>query len=147
MRNSKEILRQLNELLIMNAEIEKIYIEALNNVNDKDLKTFFRERGFERNQFSRDLKQEIENIGGKAEFTTLTDKGFYVVWMNFRKLYDNEKDLMDEVCGLKELTIEKYNKLLAEIHLPLSVFRLIEKQKEDILQTLRAIKTKNALVA
>lgn len=51
MKSLEKILSKLNNLLIMNYEIEKVYLEAQDLAADDNLKAFFRERSFERNEF------------------------------------------------------------------------------------------------
>ena len=44
MKSLEKILKKLNNLLILNYEIENVYLEALDLAGDDHLKAFFRER-------------------------------------------------------------------------------------------------------
>ena len=148
MKHLGKIFRMLNELLIMNQEIEIIYLEAHDIVNDEDLKTFFRERNFERNEFGRDLKKEVVKLGGNPKgLNDLSDR-YYKGWMKFKKLLDtnNEFELLNEISKTKRLNIAAYNKLLQERNLPLSLCKLLVKQRDGVQMSLNALRTKNAIV-
>ena len=63
-------------------------------------------------------------------------------WHDFKTLLllNNEDDLIDEVVALKRLSIEKYNDVLREINLPLSVCKLLVKQRDSIYSNMNAMK-------
>lgn len=145
-----EHLGKLNNLLNINYEIEKIYLEALENVTDDNLKTFFRARGYERLEFGNELRLEIEKFGGVPIHSGLiSNNGLYKIWMNFKNLVlmENEGNLLDEVYKLKELNVEQYNNLLREMNVPLSICKLLVKQRDAIEATMNAIKRHEAFVA
>ncbi|SFC85652.1 DUF2383 domain-containing protein [Algibacter pectinivorans] len=151
MMYSEKLLKGLNDLLTLNYEVEKIYTEALNAVTDTELKTFFKERGLERNEFGKDLIVEIENINANMElkFDGKLENGFYVTWMNFRRLFlfEDKVNLYVEICKLKELTIGKYDDLLGIMDLPHSTRVILEGQKAQIQNALNAIIVEKNLVA
>lgn len=148
MKSSEKILEKLNNLLLMNYGAEKMYLEALELATDDNLKAFFRERGFERNEFGRQLRAEIEKLNGKPkQFSTLS-ADLNSIWLHFKNnlLLNNETDLMEEIYKLKDLTIERYNKLLMEINLPLSVCKILVKQRDSIYTNMNAMKREEEFV-
>tara|TARA_R110002049_G_scaffold44913_1_gene131396 strand:- start:133 stop:582 length:450 start_codon:yes stop_codon:yes gene_type:complete len=149
MKYSEKIIKQLNDLLIMNYEVEIIYVEAMENVNNNELKTFFRERGFERNEFGKELRDEIEKLEGNPEFLGELSSDFYKIRMNFRNflLLENKSDLLSEVYKIKQLTIKAYNDLLMELNLPLSLCKLLEKHRNQTKENLNVMKREEAFVA
>ncbi len=142
MKSSEKILKKLNNLLILNYEIETVYLDALDLAADNHLKAFFRERGFERNEFSRQLRSEIVKLKSKPKQFKGLSANFDKIWTNFKDfvLLNNEADLMEMVYGLKRLSIEKYNELLMEINLPLSVCKLLVKHRDSIYSNMNAMK-------
>jgi uncharacterized protein (TIGR02284 family) len=68
MSESSQKIRQLNQLLIINNNAEKAYLEALEIANDEGLKQFFRARAFERSEFCRYLGAEIRVLGGEPSY-------------------------------------------------------------------------------
>ncbi|MFG6687232.1 DUF2383 domain-containing protein [Mariniflexile sp. HNIBRBA6329] len=148
MKSSEKILGKLNNLLIMNYEVEKIYSEALDLATDDNLKAFFRERGFERNEFGRQLRDEIVKLNGKPKPLNVLSGNFDNILANFKNyiLLNNEYDLMEEIYNLKTKSIEKYNELLMEINLPLSVCKLLVKQRDSIYSNMNAMKRQDEFV-
>lgn len=142
MKTSERILAKLNNLLIMNYETEKVYLEALELATGDNLKAFFRERGFERNEFSRQLKVEIIKLDGQPKKFNGLSSTFDKKRHDFKTLLllNNEDDLMDVVVALKRFSIEKYNDVLREINLPLSVCKLLVKQRDSIYSNMNAMK-------
>ena len=82
MKRFERILEKMNDLLIMNCEAEKIYFELLDKTIEEDLKTIFRESGFERKEFGRDLKLEILKLNGEPKYSGNIKSDLYKYWMN-----------------------------------------------------------------
>ncbi|MFD1614474.1 DUF2383 domain-containing protein [Gelatiniphilus marinus] len=149
MKDPNKILAKLNGLLIYTHEVEKIYIEAYNSVNDKTLKIFFKERAFERSKFGEALRFEIKNLNETPKLLGSLSKGFYKTRMRFRNLIllQNEDDLLEQVFNLKKETINKYNELLMQMNLPLHLCKTILKQRDSVQATMRTLKREHAFVA
>lgn len=149
MKDCEKIIKQLNDLLIMNYEIEKIYEQALECVSNDNLKTFFRERGFERNEFGKQLRGEIEKLNGSPKILGETSKVFYRIKMNFSNflLLESENELLLEVYKIKYLSIKAYNDLLMELNLPLALCRILVKHRDHIKANLSEMKRKEKFIA
>ena len=63
MNYSEKISNKLNELLVKNYDAEKGYLNAIDNVDNKELKMFFKRRASERSQFAKELRTEILQYG------------------------------------------------------------------------------------
>mgnify|MGYP000280081388 CR=1 FL=1 len=150
MKRLVRILEKMNDLLVMNGEAEKIYFELVENTVEKDLKETFKESGFEKNEFATDLKLEILKLNGEPNYSENLKSDLYKYWMNLRNflLFEDEKNLIQEVCNLKALSIKKYNELLSEISLPLSTCKLLVRQRDIIEQGMVTLqRQKEAFVA
>lgn len=149
MRHLKKHIAGLNKVLQMNYEVEEMYHDALENVMDDDLKTFFRNIGFERNEYSRVLRGEISKLGGEP--TSYEGLGRIHKWM-LMKLKDAIKSedhtaLMDYVCTIEQFTIGTYNAVLQERNVPLSICKMLIEQRDNIESTINTIQAQEALVA
>ncbi len=142
MRNKEKILKKLNDLLIINQELENIYDEAFKTVPGEALKLFFNERSEERKTYNEQLRAELEKILGEAKPIMNTANEAYKVSMSFRNLiFMKDHSLMvQEVCRIKEVTIYKYNALLSELNLPLSLCKLLSGQRDRVQSNMNAIK-------
>ncbi|KJD33800.1 hypothetical protein PK35_03340 [Tamlana nanhaiensis] len=149
MRYVKKILGQLNDLLLVNFEVEKIYSDVIDEVTDDSLRLFFKERALERNEFSKRINIEIEALGETPERIGALSKNFYKIKTKFKNLafVKNESDLLDEVFNLKQDSINKYNEVLMQPHLPLKLCKILVKQRDSIQATLRVLKREYAVVA
>ena len=149
-RNSEKIITKVNDLLMMNYEAEKIFTEAHNIVDDSDLKSFFSELAFERNEFIRALQKETIKIVEKPkkfEGLNKLSRAYYIFWRNLRPLLkeDNSPELLDQICNIKEWSIDNYNDLLQELNLPLSLCKLLAEQRDLLHYKMNSIKVKETL--
>lgn len=148
MKFPEEVVNKINNILIMNYEAEKMYLDALDKVEDDELKSFFRERGFERNEFARALRHEIIKLGIKPQDLGRLSARFHLIWKDIRPLLkpNHQPELLDQICNLKMWNINNYNRLLQEINLPLSFCKLLASQRDDIQSNMHAIKAQEAFV-
>ncbi|WP_370477768.1 DUF2383 domain-containing protein [Tamlana flava] len=149
MRNLEKVLKKLNDLLVSNHELENIYQEAFKAIDDEELKSFFQEQSRVRKIYSEQLCLEIENLVGKSKFSEAVGRESYKVSMNFRNLIflKDYSLLLKEVYRIKQSTISKYNTLLNELNLPLSVCKLLVEQRDGIQATMNTIKRSESLIA
>lgn len=149
MKRSQKSLDRINSLLYLNYEVENIYLEVLDNIYNKEIRTFFKTTGFYRSEFSSVLKSEILKFGGNPiEFDKLS-RNFSRILKTFKSQLesDNEFELMKGICKIKKISIDAYNNVLQERNLPLSVCKVLVGQRDNIEETLNLIKVKEQLVA
>lgn len=149
-KHSEKVITKANNLLMINYEAEKIYIDAYDIVDNDELKTFFRELAFERNEFVRALQRETIKLGGKTQsFEGLNklSRAYYIFWKNLRPLLkeDNTLELLDQICSIKAWSINNYNDLLQEFNLPLSFCKLLVEQRDLLHYKINSIKAKETL--
>ncbi|AUS05434.1 PA2169 family four-helix-bundle protein [Pseudotamlana carrageenivorans] len=135
MKKNEKYINSLNSLLIMNAEVEKIYMELVDKVSDEDLKKFFSDKAMQRHEFTKDLKSKIISLGGSYDNKGRMHSELYKFWMNIRNFVmfnKSEESLMSEVRDMQGLTINRYNELLRMLGLPLSICKLLIKQRDRI---------------
>lgn len=144
-----KILNKLNGLLIMNHEVETTYIEALEYVYKDNLETYFRARSLERKEFTKALQIEIKKFDKKPENFENQNIDFSEIRTNFKNflLFKRETDLINEVYEIKNLTIKAYNNLLVERDSPLSLCKLLVKHRDQIQDSLIAMRRERLFVA
>jgi len=150
MKVSEKVITKINNLIMMNYEAEKIYIDASDLVVDEELKAFLSERAYERNQFVRALGKQITKLDAEpSNFDRLNrlSSRYHIIWKNIRPLLKEgkERELMDQVCSLKQWSIDNYNSLLQEINLSLSLCKLLVGQRDSLHGTMNAIRAKRTL--
>jgi len=146
MRYSENFSNKLNDLLNMNYEVEKIYLEAFNSVTDDTLQTFFKDRQNKRREFSLELRNEIEGLNIAPRSVNILSKYYHENQMNIKDddlLNDNENILL-KIFGLLQTSINSYNDLLQEINLPLSLCKILIRQRDNIQDTMRVFQREDA---
>jgi len=149
-KHSEKVITKANNLLMMNYEAKKIFSDAHDIVDDDNLKSFFRELAFERNEFIRALQKETINLGDKPQrFEGLNklSRAYYIFWKNLRPLLKekNIPELLDQICSMKEWSIDNYNSLLQEFNLSLSLCRLLVEQRDLLHSKMNSLKIREAL--
>ena len=151
MKLSEKVVTRMNNLLMLNYEVEKIYLDALGLVTDDRLKVFFREQAFERNEAAQALQEQIIKLGFEPKsFNRLNrlSNRYYIIWKNIRPLLKegNIPELLNQVCSVKQWSMDNYNSLLQEINLPLSLCKLLVSQRDLLQSNMHTIKAREALV-
>ncbi len=149
-KHSEKVITKANNLLMMNYEAEKIYTDAHDIVDDDELKSFFRELAFERNEFARALKNETIKLGEQPQsFEGLNklSRAYYIFWKNLRPLLkeNDTPELFNQICNIKEWSIDNYNNLLQEFNLSLSLCKLLAEQRDILHSKMNSIKAKEIL--
>lgn len=149
MKRLNKIHKKLNDLLMLNYEAEKIYLEALDLVKDENLKKFFRERGFERNECGKQLRSEIRSLGCEPRTIDDMSHDYYRIWIKFKHYLqrgDNES-MLQEIRKIKEISINAYDEVLRLHKLPAAVCKKLIDQRDKIETAMNSIRLKERLVA
>ena len=143
MKNTKRIISQLNELLALNYYAEKIYLDALNEVQNDYLKHFCRAMAFERNEFCRFIGAEIIQQGGTPKYPEHIKHKSDILWSNFKYTVcvNDNKALVDELIRIKTWSINKYEESLKKVDFPDSIANLLIKQKAILEKGLISVRS------
>lgn len=144
-KHSEKVIKKANNLLMMNYEAEKMFKDAHDIVVDDNLKSFFSELAFERNEFIRTLRQETIKLGEEPknfEGLNKLSRAYYIFWKNLKPLLKegNTPELLDQICNIKEWSIDNYNDLLQELNLSLSLCKLLAEQRDLLHSKMNSIK-------
>lgn len=148
MKYTEEISNKLNELLVKNYDAEKGYIDAYQNVENNDLKMFFKRRASERSDFAKELRTEILQYGQIPEDSGTFKGAMHRNWMNLKATFssNNETVILEEAIRGEEASLEEYNELITERNLPPTIDGLIAKHKNAIQGAINTEKAKLELV-
>lgn len=148
MKRKNEILVKLNDVFLMNEVIEEIYTKTYKKVSNINIGAFLKERSLERSDFGKMLQNEINKFDTDVEEPIMSRRRYHIYMRSFNNLLrlENDSDLLNSIYNIELICIEKYNKLLREINLPLSLCRLLTKQQDKIQYGLRLIKKKLDLI-
>lgn len=136
MKHIEFILEKLNDLLILNEEVEKAYNKASNMVEDSYYKAFSKERSIERGEFARLLKKELRKLEGKSDNLIAIKRRGQLIRTNYKSSLkiENESGFLARIYDIELLSVRNYDEFLSQMNLPLSLCKLVLKQR-DIIQT------------
>ena len=142
-------INQLNHLLTLNNNAEKVYLEALETTDNEELKQFFRARAFERSEFCRYLGAEIILMRGVPDYVDGTDSTDKIIWPDFKKILatNNARTLFSEINRIKSVCLTHYNSVLNNYDFPENLVNLLKKQRKTIGSSISFIRYKDALAS
>ena len=149
MSYSEEISEKLNELLVKNYDAEKGYLNAMSNVDDKNLKIFFKRRASERSQFAKELRTEILRYGEVPEDSGTFKGTVHRNWMSLKSALssNNEEKILEEAIRGEEASLEEYDKLMKENNLPPTIDELIFRHRNSLQAAIHTEKVHEELVS
>ncbi|WP_282134534.1 DUF2383 domain-containing protein [Seonamhaeicola maritimus] len=147
MKRIGQIVEKLNELVILNEEVENAYKKASSKLENNYTKTYAKEKSLERGEFVRFLKIELTKLEANDENLIALKRKFHMVRLNFRKFIkiENDAEFLGKVYEIEVLSINKYDDLLSQINLPLTLCKLLLKQR-DFLQARLHVMERGELV-
>mgnify|MGYP003634047710 CR=1 FL=1 len=125
---------KLNDLFLMNQQVGKIFSRIQDDVVDGNLKSFFKEKELERNEFCKMLQNESKKLETKVDSSIMLQRRNHLTELSFKNLlrYDKNIDLFLQVNNIMQFSLEKYNDLLMEMNMSLPLCKLLVKQRDSI---------------
>ena len=149
MKKSKLIIAHLNELLIVNYEAEKIFLQALDQIENSVLKNFFRVSGYERNQIIKQLDSNIRQKGGTPVYPEVSSNPNSELNSNLNEIISSKDEqlLLTEIGRMKLRDIQKYQNVLNDFDFSGSIEKILKHQKDTIVKSLYSIEVHKDLFA
>ena len=140
MKYSEKITNRLNDLLTRTYDAEKGYKLAQEKVDNPTIKSFLEDKVKQRNNFGRELKEEVKNFGASPEKDGSLKGDVHRAWMNISTALssNNSERILEEVERGEKASIEEYNEILKENDIALvpSTHKLLMKQRDEIKNAL-----------
>mgnify|MGYP000424140385 CR=1 FL=1 len=137
------LISKLNDLLTLNYDAEKGFIEAGNHVNQKDLVQWFNANATTRRNFQHELKAHIIALGGEpSEGTSFTGE-LHRIWMDWKTYLPGSKttDMFDECLRGENKALEDYQEIMNEVNTPVATSAMLNKQVGEINNNIKSLKT------
>ncbi|MFC5193893.1 MULTISPECIES: ferritin-like domain-containing protein [Bizionia] len=149
MKFTEEISNKLNELLVKNYDAEKGYINAMNNVDNPEIKMFFKRRATERSQFAKELRTEILQYGEIPEDSGSFKGTMHRNWMSLKSTFttNDAEAILEEAIRGEKASLEEYKEILKDRTLPPSIDSLLIKHKNAIQSAINTEKVHEELVS
>ncbi|WP_344726350.1 PA2169 family four-helix-bundle protein [Corallibacter vietnamensis] len=149
MKYSEEISNKLNNLLVKNYDAEKGYTNAMKNVENPNLKMFFKRRATERSQFAKELRTEILQYGELPEESGSLKGAAHRGWMNLKSTFttNDEEAILEEAIRGEKTSLDEYKDVLKDRTLPPSIDAVLVKHKNAIQSAINTEKVQEELVS
>lgn len=142
MKYEKIVSDKLNELLVKNYDAEKGYINAMKEVENRNVKNFFKNRAEERSKFARQLRTEILTYGEIPEDSGSFKGLMHRNWMSLKATFssNNEETILDEALRGEKASLEEYNELLSNNNFPSRLIEMLREQRNAIEAAINSVK-------
>ncbi|OZV71150.1 ferritin-like domain-containing protein [Winogradskyella aurantia] len=149
MKYEKIISDKLNELLIKNYDAEKGYINAMKEVDNANVKKFFKKRAEERSRFARQLRTEILTYGELPEDSGSIKGTLHRNWMTLKSTFstNSEETILNEALRGEKASLEEYNELLSNNNFPSRLIEMLREQRNAIEAAINSVKIYEEVVS
>jgi uncharacterized protein (TIGR02284 family) len=142
MENIKETIEILNDLIQINNDRILSYQDALNEIDDEDIKPLFLELIDQSHGFKMQLGTEIEVLGTDIEKGTSVSGKIHRAWLKIKETFSghDDKSILEE-CEFSEDAIkEAYQSAIEEEYLPEYIKDILIEQANDLIDAHDEIK-------
>lgn len=149
LKQTDYIVEKLNDLVILNEEIESAYNKASNELKFADNVAFSKQSASQRNKFIQVLNKELKRYDENNEMQIVLKRRFHLIRTNFKQQVKigNDLDFLSKVYSNELLCVNKYDELLSQINLPLSLCRALLKQRDIVQARIHLIERGEPIVA
>jgi uncharacterized protein (TIGR02284 family) len=140
--DNDKVISTLNTLIETCRDGQNGFKEAAENVESPELKTFFNQVTLERGQFTGELQQEVQRLGGDPENTGSTAAAIHRVWMDIKGSLTGRDDhsILNECERGEDSAVEAYTDALKNENLPSNLRSVVERQFRSIQQVHNRVK-------
>lgn len=149
MKKSKQTLSNLDKLLVLNYETERIFLSVLDQAENPLLKNFLRVAGYERNRFIKSLDLKIRETGNVPTYPEESLKTDVKLSSGLRKRISSKdnQSALNEIGKIQIKDIEKYKKILNNTDFPDPIEKSLKKQLDTIVNSLYSIEVHKDLLS
>ncbi|QLE01526.1 PA2169 family four-helix-bundle protein [Galbibacter sp. BG1] len=148
MSYTEDVAKKINELLEKNYDAHKGFLNSADNVDSTNLKTYFKSKAAERENFAEELKREIISFGEKPVDSGSITGDAHRTWMNIKSALstNDEESILEEVQRGEKASLEDYNEVLSETSLPQSTNAMLTRQRNAIQNSVNNAKRYESIV-
>lgn len=134
MKEVKEQVSELNDIIAKSYDAEKGYKEAAENVEDPELKKIFSEYSRQRYNFGHEIKEEIRKLGGEVDKGDTIAAKVHRAWMDLRSAFtsDEESAVIKEAIRGEKNALKNYEDALEEMPISGSAYATLVNQRNQI---------------
>ncbi len=138
----KELVDNLQDLLEKNYDAEKGFKKAMENAENENLKRFLKQQAVQRDRFATELTQELRNLNEEPKESGSVTGDLHRAWIDIKSAISGNEDeaVLEECMRGEKASADEYQEKLQKFSFPPRVSNLLQKQHNEINQTLSRVK-------
>ncbi len=143
----KQLVANLQELLVKNYDANKGFKKAVKEAKDSDLKEYFKTQAFQHHRYATQLDRLIHSFNHTPIKEGSTVGRFHRIWMDvLTAITDNDdKTIFDECKRGQTSTMKEYKDKLRDHKFPPEIKEILKRQLVELELTLEEVKGINDL--
>ncbi|XCF07836.1 PA2169 family four-helix-bundle protein [Tamlana crocina] len=139
---TKEVGKQLNELLQKTYHTQKGFKTAAKHVGNDALESYFKLKAQERHNFGDELTTEFKLYNHPVN-SQIQNEHINRAWMDVSAIvsYNDEESMLEEVIKGEKAAVSEYVEIIKNKELPISTKMVMESQKSKIVKGLSRFRT------
>lgn len=129
-----EQIDELNDILAKSYDAEKGYKEAVEEVENAELKRIFSEYAQQRYDFGHQIKEEIRALGGEVDKGDTLASKVHRAWMDIRSAFtgNDESAILKEAIRGEKNALSNYEDSLEDMPITSSAYKTLVNQRNQI---------------
>ena len=140
--NQKQLVGNLQELLVKNYDANKGFKKAVKEAGDPELKEFFKVQAFMHQRYATQLDKLIHGLNHTPPEEGSTVGKFHRIWMDVLKaISDNDDRSIFEECRRGQTaTMKEYREKLRNFKFPAEIKEILKKHLVELELSLEEVK-------
>lgn len=140
--NQKQLVGNLQELLVKNYDANKGFKKAVKEALDPELKEFFKVQAFMHQRYATQLDKLIHGLNHTPMEEGSTVGRFHRVWMDVLKVINenDDKSILEECRRGQTATMKEYREKLRNYKFPAEIKEILKKHLVELELTLEEVK-------
>lgn len=136
-QTNEEVIKQLNNLIVINNDRIQGYEKAIKETKDNDLKSVFSKLAAHSSTYKTELSSQVVSLGGEPAQGTKTTGKIFRAWMDVKAALtgkDREKIISSCITG-EDAALETYDEVLnSDAPMSITLRSTISQQRAEILK-------------
>lgn len=130
-----KVISTLNSLIKTSKDGEEGFSTSAENASDPDLKSVFSERARRCSVGARELREQVQRLGGDPSDSGSASGAMHRAWTNVKSSVTGKDDkaILNEAERGEDVAVESYEKALKE-DLPPDIREIVERQYQGVKQ-------------
>ncbi|MGJ8667072.1 MAG: ferritin-like domain-containing protein [Patiriisocius sp.] len=141
-KNHDKLVSNLQGLLEKNYDAEKGFKNAMENAEDKRLKSYLKQQAAQRNRFATELDSQIHALNEKPKQSGSITGTLHRTWMDVKNTFTGEsaEAVLEECIRGEKASVNAYEETLKENSFTPEITQMLTRQASEIKETLSSVK-------